>query len=72
MRKLFHLFYINIFLLLFFGCIIESDSEPKIYPLNTYSRPIPGGTTTPVQGDYEEGEQVELTASSNENWVFKG
>ena len=53
--------------LIFFGCSTEST---PVYQLSTSADPAEAGSVTPSEGEYEEGEQIEVMASPNEHWVF--
>jgi photosystem II stability/assembly factor-like uncharacterized protein len=56
-------------LFLLFGCSTEST---EIYSLNTNPSPVDGGTVSPALGEYDDGTEVQITASANEHWVFAG
>ncbi|NGP89664.1 InlB B-repeat-containing protein [Fodinibius halophilus] len=48
-----------------------SDSEPAMYDLSSDVSPSDAGSITPGSGTYEEGEEVELTANTeNSAWSF--
>ena len=51
-----------------FGCSTEST---PVYQLTMSAEPSEAGAVTPSSGEYEEGEQVEITANPNEHWVFE-
>lgn len=65
---------IQIFIkLLFLFLIISCSTEnTPVYQLNTSSNPSDGGSVSPTQGEYDEGDVVEITASPDENWMFIG
>jgi len=67
MAKYFHSLTFILFLFIIVSCSTEST---PVYQLNTSTDPIEAGSVTPSDGEYEEGEQVELTATANEHWVF--
>lgn len=46
------------------------DSDPTTYNLTTTASPKEGGTITPSEGEFEEGEQITLRAEPNEEWLF--
>ena len=61
-------------LFLFIGIFIHScgtESKPT-YTVSTSASPTEGGTIqlSPSGGTYEEGTEVTVTGSPNENWVF--
>ncbi len=41
----------------------------RIYPVTTSSNPAAGGTTT-IEGSFEDGDNVTVTASANEGYAF--
>lgn len=54
------------------GCSGSSDSnDVEIYTLETNVSPIEAGTLSPPSGQFEQGEQVQISASANQNWIFK-
>ena len=64
---------LSIGILIFLGGFLFScstDSNPKMYRLTTTVDPLEGGTVTPPQGDFEEGERVQLVATANQEWTF--
>jgi len=48
-----------------------TESKPT-YQLTTSSIPVEGGTVNPASGEYKEGDEIQLQATANENWVFDG
>lgn len=56
----------------FFGIISCSTENTPVYTLTASVTPAEAGTVSPNQGEFEEGEQVQVTASANEHWVFTG
>ena len=48
----------------------STESTP-VYQLTMSAEPSEAGAVTPSSGEYEEGEQVEITANPNEHWVFE-
>src|SRR5690625_4562536 len=68
MRKLPILFFLLAFLL-FTNCSTENT---PIYTLTTNVNPSEAGSVSPSTGEYDEGTEVELTATPNEHWVFNG
>jgi hypothetical protein len=72
--KTFKLHYslVLIFTILFAGCSGSSDNNDiEIYTLNTTVTPLEAGTLSPSTGQFEVGEQVQISASANQNWIFK-
>lgn len=65
----FKLFFSIFLLFLLISCSTESETA---YQLNVSIEPNEAGSVTPTQGEYDEGEIVELTATANENWIFNG
>src|SRR5690625_465969 len=68
MRKLPIVLFL-LLLLLFTNCSTEST---PIYTLTTNVNPSEAGSVSPSSGEYDEGTEVELTATPNEHWVFNG
>src|SRR5690625_270900 len=64
MRKLPILFFLLAFLL-FTNCSTENT---PIYTLTTNVNPSEAGSVSPSTGEYDEGTEVELTATPNEHW----
>jgi len=69
-----HLYLTKIIILIALGAILHScksttDSMPT-YLLKTVAEPIEAGTVTPGQGAYEQGENIQLTATPHQHWVF--
>ncbi|MCC5941274.1 MAG: hypothetical protein JJU37_07000 [Balneolaceae bacterium] len=54
---------------LFISCSTKSN---PVYTLTTSTDPAASGTVMPSQGGFDEGSEVEITASANENMVFSG
>jgi hypothetical protein len=54
------------------GCSGGSDNNDlEIYTLDTTVTPPEAGTISPSSGQFEDGEQVQISASPNQNWIFK-
>src|SRR5690625_2301028 len=68
MRKLPIVLFL-LLLLLFTNCSTEST---PIYTLTTNVNPSEAGSVSPSSGEYDEGTEVELTATPNEHLVFNG
>ncbi|MDR9365980.1 MAG: FISUMP domain-containing protein, partial [Balneolaceae bacterium] len=47
-----------------------SSSTPEIYTLTISVVPEEAGSVTPEEGQFEEGEWVEVIAENNKDWVF--
>lgn len=54
--------------LLFISCGTESTPT---YILDVDVSPVEGGSVSPSVGQFDEGEQVSLTPTANENWIFE-
>lgn len=48
-----------------------TENTPS-YQLTTSAVPTEGGTVSPPSGEYGEGEEVQIQATANENWLFDG
>ncbi|MCC5905963.1 MAG: hypothetical protein JJU13_07155 [Balneolaceae bacterium] len=55
-------------LIIFLSCSSESTTY---FNLTTTATPTEGGAITPSSGEFEQGEQVEIYAQSNEHWAFE-
>ena len=62
--------YVGLFLitLLFLTC---SKKEITVYELTSDASPVEGGTISPAQGTFDEGEQVTISAISSQGYYFK-
>lgn len=67
MKNIYYSLTIALTLLIIVSCSTEST---PIYQLTTSVEPTEAGTVSPTSGEYEEGEQVNITATANEHWVF--
>jgi hypothetical protein len=64
---------------LLFGVIIlavlmscsSAIDEPMYHNLTVIVTPEEGGLVSPSQGHFEEGTEVELSATANEQWLFE-
>ena len=56
-------------ILLFISCSTENT---PLFTLTTNISPAEAGSISPAQGEFKKGEQVQVTASANEHWVFTG
>lgn len=63
---------ISIFTLLAFSAISCTTESTPSYQLTTSSVPTEGGSVSPASGEYDEGTEVQVQATANENWVFDG
>ena len=62
---------ILILLMAFISVSCTTESTP-VYRLNTSSVPAEAGNVNPGGGEYNDGDEVQLTAAANENWAFEG
>lgn len=69
MRKLYYSLTIILCLFIYVSCSTEST---PVYTLSTSASPTEAGSVSPSNGEYDEGEEVQITASPNEHWVFDG
>ncbi|MCG2587984.1 FISUMP domain-containing protein [Rhodohalobacter sulfatireducens] len=54
-----------------FSCSSDtSSSTPEMYTLTISVVPEEAGSVTPAEGQFEEGERVEVVAKNNKDWVF--
>ncbi|NBC66009.1 MAG: hypothetical protein GVY07_10190 [Bacteroidetes bacterium] len=53
--------------MVFISCSTNTKSS---YSLTTNVIPSEAGSISPSEGDFDEGEQVQITATANEHWVF--
>ncbi len=51
------------------GC---STKSTPVYQLTTSSIPAEAGSVNPASGEYKNGEEVQIQATANENWMFDG
>ena len=47
-----------------------TTGNKPVYQFNTSSNPPEGGSVTPASGEYDEGSELEITATPNGNWMF--
>ena len=50
----------------------SSTESSQTFQLTTSSVPSEGGTISPDGGEYEEGSEIQLQATANQNWLFDG
>jgi hypothetical protein len=50
----------------------DDEPEPTTYELTASADPSEGGSVDPEGGTFDEGEQVEVTATANDGWEFSG
>jgi len=68
--KGFHNYILVLFtIILIYGC---STNSTPVYKLNADVSPAEAGTVSPATAQADEGEQLQITASANEHWVFSG
>ena len=58
-------------LLLLFFTLNCDDDDPIQYQLTTEASPKEGGSVSPAPASYNEGTEVEITATANDEYVFK-
>jgi len=67
MKNISYSLIISLSLLIIVSCSTEST---PVYQLTTSSSPTDAGIVNPPVAEYEEGEEVQVTASPNEHWIF--
>ena len=55
---------------IFISCSSSSSHEEPVF-LQTTVTPANAGTVSPANGEFNPGDQVQLTATPNSNWIFK-
>lgn len=50
----------------------DGNGEPVTYNLTASANPSQGGSVDPSSGTFDEGEQVEITATAASGWSFAG
>ena len=70
MKNIIHL-KLTFYALLFILLTTCSDDDTIQYQLTTQVTPAEAGTLAPVSGMYNEGTEIELRATPNEEYVFK-
>src|SRR5690625_3476246 len=65
-----HIHQIAIAIISIFTLLSCSSDSTTYYTLSVIPSPAEGGTVTPSSGEFVKGEEVEITAQANENWVF--
>lgn len=53
------------------SCKNSSNNPTETYTFESTVTPTNAGTINPSQGSFDSGEQVQILATPNENWVFK-
>lgn len=54
------------------GCSGNSSSnDTESFTLETTGTPTEAGTVSPSSGQFDDGEQVQVSATANQNWIFK-
>lgn len=56
----------------FLTAVSCSTKSTPSYQLITSSVPAEGGSVSPASGEHDEGAEVQVQASANENWIFDG
>lgn len=67
--KLLNNLFITTILLFIVSCGTKST---PVYTIKTTAEPTEAGEVAPASGEYEEGQQIEISATPNEHWVFTG
>ena len=49
-----------------------STENTPVYSLTANVSPAEAGSVSPAQGEFDEGTEVQVSASANEHWVFTG
>ncbi|MDZ7720714.1 MAG: hypothetical protein U5K72_17990 [Balneolaceae bacterium] len=52
----------------FLSCSTDSGS---LYQLNVSSDPVEAGSVSPAEGEYDEGSEVNVSATPNDGWMFE-
>jgi len=63
-------YFIIILSMLLLGIISCSTESTPSYQLTTSSLPAEGGTVNPASGEFDEGDEVQIQATANQDWVF--
>lgn len=50
----------------------DGDGETVTYDLSVTASPTEGGSVDPSSGSFDEGEEVEVSATAAEGWTFSG
>lgn len=61
-----------LFAMIFMTAASCTTENTPSYQLITSSVPAEGGSVTPTSGEYDEGTEVQVQATANENWIFDG
>jgi len=67
MKKTYYSLTIALSVFVIVSCSTEST---PVYQLITSVEPVETGTVNPSSGEYDKGNQVQITATPNENWIF--
>jgi hypothetical protein len=62
---------LSLSILLLFLFTISCEDDPIQYQLSTQVSPEGSGSISPISGMYNKGVEVEITAQSNEEYIFK-
>lgn len=68
-RKSFILLNVLATLLIIYSC---STEPTPVYNLTTSATPAEAGSVSPASAQANESEQIQITATANEHWVFSG
>src|SRR5690625_1021146 len=65
-----HIYLTTITIISIFALLSCSSDSTTYYTLSVIPTPAEGGTVTPSSGEFTKGEEVEISAQANENWIF--
>src|SRR5690625_317966 len=65
-----HIYLTTITIISIFALLSCSSDSTTYYTLSVIPTPAEGGTGTPSSGEFTKGEEVEISAHANENWIF--
>src|SRR5690625_1353369 len=65
-----HIYLTTITIISIFALLSCSSDSTTYYTLSVIPTPAEGGTVTPSSGEFTKGEEVEIFAQANENWIF--
>lgn len=61
---------LSLFIIIVLVSCNSNSSSTATYTISTSVSPSEAGTISPSQGEFESGEEIQITATSNENWIF--
>ena len=68
MKNIYYLFIISLSLLIMVSCSTETT---PVYTLSTSVSNTEAGSIDPSNGEFNEGTEIEITATPNNNWIFE-